>query len=553
MALAATELDTRLECLQAVADSLPAIIAYWDHNERCRFANQACSNWLRREPESLNGAAMQDVLGDELYALNKAYVDGVLRGEPQSFQRGLRDASGVLRDTQISYVPDLQNGTVQGFFVLINDVTSIKRAEAAAQESRDQLQALLTAVPEYIFSLDRTGKIMFVNRTMVTPIESMLGESIQQFFPHEYRDLTTRAISAAFTNGQPSTFESVATLGDVKRWFLCQFVPVKREGETTSVLLLSRDVTERRQMEMQLLATERLAAVGTLAAGVAHEINTPVQFVSDSVEFLRESSAELFTVLDKLLALHRANEDPLLRSKLATDAETCIEQSDLEYLVENIPRAIDRSLDGLKRVAEIVRSLKAFSHLDQKEMTDAQLDHVIDTALTLAANEYKYVAEIVRDYAELPTVRCHVGGISQVILNILINAAHAIGEKIKDKPELGRITISTRDEGDNVLIRISDTGAGVPEHIRPKIFAPFFTTKPVGKGTGQGLAISWTIITQDHHGELWFESEEGSGTTFHIRIPKNLEHLSAEPPAPIISDFTSRHASTPSLPLSEIA
>jgi PAS domain S-box-containing protein len=553
MGLGATELETRLECLQAVADNLPALIAYWDENECCRFANRACSSWLRRDPKALIGTSMRQVLGEELYKQNKPFIDGVLRGESQTFERGLLDPQGALRETQISYVPDLQNGEVHGFYVLINDISSSKRAEAAALESRTQLQALLAAVPEYILSLDRSGKIMFANRTVVTPMESLIGRSVHQFFPEEYRDLTTRAVEAAFTAHKPASFESVANLGDVKRWFVCQFVPVVRDGETTSVLLVSRDVTRHKQMEMQLLAAERLAAVGSLSAGVAHEINTPVQFVSDSVEFLRESSAELFMVLEKLLALQRAGDDPQLRNKLSAQAQACIEDVDLEYLQKNIPQAIDRSLAGLKRVAEIVRSLKAFSHLDQKEMTDAQLDQIIDTSLTLAANEYKYVAEVVRDYAELPTVRCHVGGISQVILNIVINAAHAIAEKIKDRPELGRITISTRDEGDYAVIRISDTGGGVPKQIRAKIFAPFFTTKPVGKGTGQGLAISWTIITQDHHGELWFESEEGIGTTFYIRIPKDPAQLSTESSSPAISDFTTRSASTPAVPLREIA
>ena len=228
-------------------------------------------------------------------------------------------------------------------------------------------------------------------------------------------------------------------------------------------------------------------------------------------------------MLDKLLVLHRASEDTEQRRQLTEEIQACIDKTDLEYLLTNVPQAIDRALDGLRRVAEIVRSLKAFSHLDQKQLADAQLNQLVDTALTLAANEYKYVAEVVRDYADSPTVRCHVGGISQMILNLLVNAAHAIAERTRDQSGLGRITVSTLDEGDWALISISDNGAGVPENIRARIFAPFFTTKPVGKGTGQGLAISWTIVTQEHHGQLWFESEVGVGTTFYIRIPKDPE------------------------------
>ena len=551
MGLGAADLETRLDCLEAVADNLPALLAYWDTDQRCRFANRACCSWLRRDPSEVIGKPMREVLGEEIYALNQPHIEAVLRGEPQTFERGLLDENGTLRDTQISYVPDIQSGVVKGFCVLINDITAGKRAQAAAQESRTQLHALLAAVPESIFSLERSGKIMFVNRTIATPIESVLGQPIQQFFAEEYRQVTSQAIEAAFTESKQTTFESVAVLAGVKRWFHCQFVPVLREGTTHSVLLLCRDVTEHRQMEMQLIAAERLAAVGSLAAGVAHEINTPVQFVSDSVEFLRESNADLIKVLDKLLALKLALDDPKRCKELAAEAQRLIDDADLEYLLENMPQAIERSLIGLKRVAEITRSLKAFSHLNQTEMDEARLDQLVDTALTLAANEYKYVAEIVRDYQDRPTVRCHVGGISQVILNLLINASHAVADKQKETSEFGQITIRTRDDGDYALFSISDTGTGIPEHIRTKIFAPFFTTKPVGKGTGQGLAISWSIITRDHHGELWFESEEGAGTTFYVRIPKDPDVTKSDAPEPIISDFNYRSPAGSDLPRAE--
>lgn len=518
------ELQTRIERLQAIADNLPAIIAYWDNQERCQFSNQACLEWFGLSPSSMLGERMRDVLGDAVYARSKPFVDAVLRGERQSFERDLVDATGVTRNTQTSYIPDFRDGAVQGFFVLISETSERKRAEAAALESRAQLQALLDAVPDYISSLDREGKIIFANRTMERPIEMVLGRPVQQFFPEAQRELARQRIEAAFVNGSSSTFEAAVSVAGGTRWFNCQIRPVLREGKTTSALLISRDITERRRMETQLISSERLAAVGALAAGVAHEINTPVQFVMDSVHFLGEGSAELMRVLDKLLALQRAGDDPNERTRLLAEAQASIEDADLEYLLHSMPKAIERSLNGLKRVAEIVRSLKAFSHLDQKEMVEASLEQLIDDALTLASNEYKHVAAVVRDYSSGLTVQCHTGGISQVILNLLVNAAHAIGDRFAGQSELGRITIRTLDQGDSALISISDTGAGIPEAIRPRIFTPFFTTKTVGKGTGQGLAISWNIITKEHHGDIWFESEVGVGTTFHVRIPKDRKH-----------------------------
>jgi PAS domain S-box-containing protein len=231
MGLAVDELQTRTERLQAIADNLPALIAYWDRDERCQFSNRACMVWFGVDPDSQIGKPMREVLGESLYTLSKSYIDGVLRGEPQFFERSLVDAAGVLRATQTSYIPDVKAGSVQGFFVLISEISAIKRAEAAAMESRAQLQALLGAVPDYILSLDREGRILFANRTMARPIQSLLGNAVQEYFPDEHKQLAQRAIELAFEAGLPSTLETVATLGEDKRWFTCQFIPVLRDGK----------------------------------------------------------------------------------------------------------------------------------------------------------------------------------------------------------------------------------------------------------------------------------------------------------------------------------
>jgi signal transduction histidine kinase/HAMP domain-containing protein len=282
---------------------------------------------------------------------------------------------------------------------------------------------------------------------------------------------------------------------------------------------LMLDITEMRRLGRELAAAQKLESVGRLAAGVAHEINTPVQFVSDNVQFVRTSMADLSAVIGAYRQLQQAvnsGADPAAASRLALEAE---KKADLDYILENVPLAVESSIDGLGRIATIVRSMKEFAHPDQAQKTFADLNHAIRSTLVIAHNEYKYIAEVETHYGDLPLVQCHLGEINQVILNLLVNAAHAIADAIKDGPGRGKLTVSTRLDGDAVEISIADTGAGIPEGIRDRIFDPFFTTKEVGKGTGQGLALAHSAIVVKHGGTLRFDTEFGKGTTFFIRLP----------------------------------
>jgi signal transduction histidine kinase len=262
-----------------------------------------------------------------------------------------------------------------------------------------------------------------------------------------------------------------------------------------------------------------LESVGRLAAGIAHEINTPVQFVSDSLFFLRDASAELFSVVERLEAVRAAvaaGEPAAAFAAAALDAE---EEADLPYLLDQVPRAFERSMDGLQRVASIVRSMKEFAHPDQKEMTAVDLNRSIQSTLIVGRTEYKYVADLETDLGELPPVMCYAGEINQAVLNIVTNAAHAIGDVAGDNGPRGLITVRTRCEGNDVVVQITDTGGGIPAWVADRIFDPFFTTKAVGKGTGQGLAIARAVIVEKHRGQLRFDTTPGKGTTFTISIP----------------------------------
>jgi signal transduction histidine kinase len=295
----------------------------------------------------------------------------------------------------------------------------------------------------------------------------------------------------------------------------------QRVVERTALLLeanrtLEAEMTARSRMEIDLRQAQKLESVGRLAAGVAHEINTPIQFVSDSLHFVRDAMRDIATVLGRYRGWS-AHADPEGVDRAAI--QRLEEDVDLAYSLDNVPKALERSLEGLDRVATIVRSMKEFAHPDQKDMMTVDLNQAIRSTLVVARTEYKYVADIDVDLGEIPRVTCYGGDVNQAVLNILVNAAHAIEETVQGTDRKGRIGVQTSQDGDWVVIRISDTGGGIPEAVRDRVFDPFFTTKEVGKGTGQGLAIARAVIVDKHKGEITFETEPGVGTTFVLRLP----------------------------------
>jgi two-component system, sensor histidine kinase and response regulator len=289
---------------------------------------------------------------------------------------------------------------------------------------------------------------------------------------------------------------------------------LKMSGERNRVLMENAAA-----LALERVQAQKLESVGRIAAGVAHEINTPIQFVSDNVQFLRTSMTDIAAVIHAYRALHQAvqsGQEVAAAARLACEVE---KTADLDYIMENAPQAIDSSIEGLRRIATIVRSMKEFAYPDQANKSLADLNQAIRSTLVVAHNEYKYVAEIDTQFGELPSIRCYLGEINQVVLNLLVNASHAISEVVKETGSLGKITVCTRLDGNEVEISIADTGTGIPEAARDKVFEPFFTTKEVGKGTGQGLAVAHSVVVKKHGGTLRFQTECGKGTTFFIRLP----------------------------------
>jgi signal transduction histidine kinase len=332
------------------------------------------------------------------------------------------------------------------------------------------------------------------------------------------------AMRARMDESRSGSFEAEATVitHDEKRIDLRWVASCEQSDNTGQHKVLRGmmlDVTDQRRLENELAQAQKLESVGRLAAGVAHEINTPVQFVSDSVHFVREAMDDLSEIVDKYRNLRAATQTGADVTAAAKAAEEAEDDADLDYILENAPVALDRARDGLGRVAAIVRSMKEFAHPDRKEMAQADLNQAIRSTLVIASNEYKYVAEVETDFGEIPHVNCYAGEINQVVLNLIVNAAHAIGDVVKEQGGKGKIRVSTRVLDESVEIAIGDTGKGIPVEVRSRIFDPFFTTKEVGKGTGQGLAIARSVVVEKHGGSLHFETEVGKGTTFFIRLP----------------------------------
>jgi PAS domain S-box-containing protein len=297
------------------------------------------------------------------------------------------------------------------------------------------------------------------------------------------------------------------------------------QGEVIGVDGLIVDVTEQNRLQHELDRTQMIQNIGRLAAGIAHEINTPIQFIGDNMRFLSDSFNQVIDLLGmyRQLALSMAENDMADETKHAAiaKARSAENEADLDFLTEEIPRAIEQTLDGIKRVLTIVAAMRDFSHIDERRMAPADLNKAIRSTLTILRNEIKYVADVKTDLDEnLPRVYCCVDEINQALLNLLINAAQSIADVVGgDGRARGLITVTSRQYDKNVLITITDTGTGIKPEIRDKIFDPFFTDKQSGKGTGQGLSLARSIVVQKHGGSLEFETEVGAGTTFTVCLP----------------------------------
>ena len=354
--------------------------------------------------------------------------------------------------------------------------------------------------------------------------DSVLGRSILELEWSADSESLVEGIRGALESGSEVQLQDAAfTHRDGSRGLLSAHVaPVRGpKAERRGAVLLGRHVTERRSCDARLMLSQKLQSIGELASGMAHEINTPTQFISDNARFLQDSFEKLETVFDAVRSLKAAVENEGDTREAQAAILDAAEDANLEYLCVEIPQALEESLSGVARVSKIVRAMTALSHPGSRKREQVDVNRAIRDMVTISTNRWKYVASLELELDEqLPLIPGQCDELSQAILNLIVNAADAISEGgARPADAKGTICIGSRLDGDDCVITVSDDGAGIPDEVRGRIFDSFFTTKGVGKGTGQGLAISRLVIAEKHEGSIDVESRVGEGTTFTIRLP----------------------------------
>ena len=404
------------------------------------------------------------------------------------------------------------------------------------RRERILLRTVIDHIPYAIHAKDTQGHKTLTNLADermfgLTPPDHAEGEPGPDDVGHEEAARDREGDRSVILSGQPILHreKNVVDREGRRVWLDTSRLPLRDEEEViVGMVGIGQDITERKeaeeartQMEIQLRHAQKMESIGQLAAGIAHEINTPTQFIGDNNRFLQEAFGSLQEVLTRLRPVLDAARQGPVPAELVQEATAALEAADLDFLMAEVPNALAQSLEGVARVAKIVGAMKQFSHPGGEDFIAANINDAIESTASVCRNEWKYVADLVTDFdPALPPFPCLLGDVNQVILNLIINAAHAIAEATQNAEQgKGTITVSTRRDGDWAEVRVSDTGAGIPERVRDSIFTPFFTTKPVGKGTGQGLAIARSVVVDKHGGTISFESEVGRGTTFIVRLP----------------------------------
>jgi PAS domain S-box-containing protein len=410
----------------------------------------------------------------------------------------------------------------------LTNIAAQRRTDEVLRQAHKETEVLLNSVPSLLIGLDPNGRIRRWNKSATAILgwdeRLVLGKTLSLCGVNWLTPDIDARVTARIQNPTENTLSDIKLgRGGATRFLGLNALQVKaNDGTPVGSLVVGADITEKTILEGQLRQAHKLEAIGQLAAGIAHEINTPTQFVASNASFLKESWNSIAEILDFCRVLpQELAEKGSISGDWHTSFDQLLKRSDLNYLVAEVPKAIDQSLEGLQRITNIVRAMKEFSHPGSEGKSPIDINRAIDMTIAVAKNEWKYVADVITQFGDdLPAVPCVQGEFNQVILNLLVNAAQAIADVASTDPnKKGTITITTRRAGETVEIAIHDTGAGIPENVRSRIFEPFFTTKPVGKGTGQGLALAYSTIVKRHQGRIWFETEAGQGTTFIVQLP----------------------------------
>lgn len=526
---------------------------FWetDADYRLTFVSDWIGELLGLKPNAVLGLDYFDIGLDEdpsLAAKHRRDIEARLPFRDLTFHVGPGNGGRDSRYIRISGIPIFEaDGAFRGYrgmgADITREVTAEKRAAALRQEievrarteealrsSRERLKRVTDSLFEGVVVVNRDGNVQFANPSAKGllgwdgqagdieghPLDLILQVKEQgdvvAFEGSPWQEVlqggvTLRNEDAVFAAAGGRTF-SVA--------YAC--AALSDDDGRRSAIISFRDVGELKAAQREALQASRMASVGQLAAGIAHEINTPVQFIGDNLSFIGASLTKLLGLVEAARTVaSEAAAHPAMANEVA-QFELVLAAAKLPFLMRETEAAVAESLDGVKQIGRIVLSMKEFSHPGTVAKTMSDINRALESTIMVSRNEWKHSAEIERRFdPSLPAVLCHAGEINQVFLNLIINAAQALSSSGKELP--GRIVISTSSTDQFVEIRIADTGLGVPETIKDKIFDPFFTTKDVGKGTGQGLAICRDVVVIKHGGTIDVEGREGEGAVFVVRLP----------------------------------
>lgn len=422
-------------------------------------------------------------------------------------------AIGILRDiSERKVAAEILERTQQE---LVEKHAELKSLFGTVEQAKLEWEQTLDHIGDIVILADATHRIRRYNKLLSVTT----GKQINELVGVDWRELVNAA-GFKFVSFDGTTGEMF--LPNTGRSYDITIYPIKNNDAVTAQVVSLNDTTDLRaitqelekayaelkEAQLQIFQQEKMASIGQLAAGVAHEINNPMGFISSNLSTLNkymDRLVEFIAAIDQTLAAGVGN----LETEKLNDVRKRLK---IDYIMEDARQLIAESQDGAGRVRRIVQDLKSFSRVDQTECALINLNEALDTTINIAWNEIKYVATLDREFGDNPPIKCYPQQLNQVFLNLLVNAAHAVGDN------QGNIVVRTWSENNDVLVSVTDNGCGIPEEIQQRIFEPFFTTKEVGKGTGLGLSISYDIIHK-HGGTITVESEVGLGTSFIVRLP----------------------------------
>ncbi len=530
-------ITTKLQTANGIINASPAIAFIWRDEEGRPI------EYVSQNVSSLFEYSRAEVLKNEMKYGDLIHPDDLQRvieeaalnqiGSSQKLATKMRYRVRT-KSGQIKWVEDRttlvlnKEGEVKRYQGIIIDITE----EVESKDRHLKLAMAINEIKEGIVITDVDGNIEYVNKGFENITQYKFNE-VQKKNPRILRSgkndpeiydilwktiLAGKSWSGNLTNRRKDGSEYIDNM---------TIVPLKNEqGELVNFIAIKRDISEKLLMERELRQAQKLESIGQLAAGVAHEINTPIQYIGDNIRFLNSSFSDILHIIEQYEDFPSSG-DPERITQFLNSVETSKDEMDISFLKVEIPESIQQSLEGVENITRIVRAMKEFSHPGINEMTRTDINGCITTTIAVAKNEWKYYAEMITDLcAELPSTLCLPGELNQVLLNLITNAAQALSEtqRIKQGGK-GTITITTSVIDDQIVISVTDDGPGIPKKLQHRVFDPFFTTKDPGKGTGQGLTISHNTIVEKLHGEIYFETEPSKGTTFIIKLPilQNIE------------------------------